>query len=77
MISIFLIVILILLIYFGFCVQGNEYTILGRFKLSTIDLLYKFSTYIPENTRNRILALINYCLYQRNPIIQVRLLITP
>jgi hypothetical protein len=71
MLAILFIILVMIAIYLGFCIQSNEYTIQGRFKLKVIELLNNIANYLPDEIRSRLYYIIDYCLYRRNPIIQV------
>ena len=79
MLLVFLIIILMISVYLGFCVETNQYTYFGKIKITLVNLIKKIFScnlitnfiVLPENIRNNLSSIYTYCIFKPNPIIQV------
>ena len=68
---IFLIIISFIAIYLIFCVSANEYTFLGRIKLTIKNYGEMILNILPLPIKNAILFLYDYLVYKPNPVVQI------
>jgi len=72
MIEIILIILILLGIFFNFCVIDSEYTFLGRLKQKLISTIQLINIYIPQVIKSPISKIFMYVFFKRNPIVQVK-----